>query len=424
VRASSAVPFAAGGRHQLVTLSLALLLASCSPAADGGGRTGGTGAGGATAGGGGDGGRGGTGGAGGGGAGATSAGGNGGGAGGSAGGTGGNPGSGGSGNTATGGGGGGAPDAAGGSGGSGGAPDGPAVQPEVRPMPGGPGKIVLVAGGGNGGDGTLAVMASTNRPFGAVTDPTNGDVYIAEQTSGKIRRIDDKGIISTVIGPGASGPGANIDLNQPHNLLFQPNTRNLFIGDTFAGRVIKMNVATGDVEAFAGAGTNVAANLGRTYCLGFDAAGKKLYVTGGGVTIIDLETRAVSRVNTASPRVIAVDSKSNVYIGGGANLRVANPAGMISDVMGSGGLSAPKHLSVDLDDNVIITDTESDTIRKYIVATKTVVKIAGTGGNGPGTLGGSPEQAGLNRPHGAYVDAQGRMFIADSLNNRVLRIDY
>jgi DNA-binding beta-propeller fold protein YncE len=97
---------------------------------------------------------------------------------------------------------------------------------------------------------------------------------------------------------------------------------------------------------------------------------------------------------------------------------------MISDVMGSGGLAAPKHLSIDNDDNVIITDTESDTIRKYVVATKTVVKIAGSGGNGGGTLGGSPEQATLARPHGAYVDAQGRIFIADSFNNRVLRIDY
>jgi DNA-binding beta-propeller fold protein YncE len=185
-----------------------------------------------------------------------------------------------------------------------------------------------------------------------------------------------------------------------------------------------MDAATGQVEVFAGSGSNLVPNLGRTYCLAFDAAGEKLYVTGGGVTIIDLKTKAVSRVNTATPRVIAVDSKSNLYLGGGGSLRMANPMGMISDVMGSGGLMGPKHLSVDNDDNVIITDTESDTIRKYIVATKTVVKIAGTGGNGQGTLGGSPEQAGLNRPHGAYVDAQGRMFIADSLNNRVLRIDY
>jgi hypothetical protein len=100
---------------------------------------------------------------------------------------------------------------------------------------------------------------------------------------------------------------------------------------------------------------------------------------------------------------------------------VADPMGRITDVMGSGGLSAPKHLSIDLDDNVIISDTESDTIRKWVAATKTVVKIAG---GGSGMLGGSPEMAQFNRPHGAFVDGQGRIFISDSFNDRVLRIDF
>ena len=288
------------------------------------------------------------------------------------------------------------------------------------PSSGGPGKIVLVAGGGNGGDGSPAVMASTARPFGVATDPMNGDVYIAEQTGGRIRRIDDKGIISTVMGTGATGPGGKIKLTQPHNLLFQPHSRNLFVGDTFAGRIIKMDAATGEAVVFAGAGGPIG-SPGRTYCLAFDAAGEHLYVTGGGVTIIDLKTMAVSHVNTATPRVIAVDSKSNLYLGGGASLSVADPMGKISAVMGSGGLSAPKHLSIDNDDNVIITDTESNTIRKYLIASKTVVKIAG---GGSGALDGDPNMAKLARPHGSFMDGQGRLFIADSFNNRVLRVDY
>lgn len=301
---------------------------------------------------------------------------------------------------------------------------GPAPLADRPPMTSGPGKIVLVAGGGSGGDGSPALMARLDRPFGAVTDPVTGELYIAEQGSNKIRKVDAQGMISTVVGAGASGSGGQLSLQQPHNLLFQPNTRNLFIGDTFAERVIKYDAATGQATVFAGRGSNVAPGVGRTYCLSFDAAGEHLYVTGGGVTIINLQTMAVTRVNTTTPRVIAVDSKKNVYLGAGNSLRVANAAGMVSDVMGSGGLNAPKHLSVDLDDNVIITDTESDTIRKYVIATRTVVKIAGTGGGGAGMLGGSPLLAEFGRPHGAYVDAQGRIWIADSFNNRIVRIDY
>jgi hypothetical protein len=131
-----------------------------------------------------------------------------------------------------------------------------------------------------------------------------------------------------------------------------------------------------------------------------------------------------SKVGSSPPRVIAVDSRRNLYFDAGNSLKVADPMGKISDVMGSGGLNAPKHLSIDLDDNVIIADTESNTIRKWVAASKMVVKVAGTGAAGTGTLGGAPEMAQLNRPHGAFVDGQGRIWISDSFNNRVLRIDY
>jgi sugar lactone lactonase YvrE len=280
------------------------------------------------------------------------------------------------------------------------------------PMSNGPAKIVLIAGGGSGGDGTPAAMASTDKPFGAVVDPLSGDVYIAEYGGHKVRRIDDKGIISTVMGAGATGPGGKITLGQPHNLIFQPNSHILFVADTFAGRVIRMDTTTGESDVFA-------SGLGTAYCLGFDPTGEHLYVNNG--SIIDVKTKMTTKVGIGSPRVIAVDSKRNLYFGGGASLSVADPMGKISAVMGSGGLSAPKHLYPDLNDDIIIADTESNTIRKYVVATKSVVKIAG---GGAGMLGGDPNMAKLARPHGVSVDGQGRIWIADSFNDRVLRIEY
>jgi sugar lactone lactonase YvrE len=290
--------------------------------------------------------------------------------------------------------------------------DSAAPKPDRPPLSNGPAKIVLIAGGGSGGDGSPAAMASTDKPFGAVADPLNGDVYIAEYGGHKVRRIDDKGIISTVMGAGATGPGGKITLGQPHNLIFQPNSHILFVADTFAGRVIRMDTTTGESDVFA-------TGLGRAYCLGFDASGEHLYVNDG--SIIDVKTKMTRKIGIGSPRVIAVDSKNDVYFGGGASLSVADPMGKISAVMGSGGLSAPKHLYADLNDDIIIADTESSTIRKYVVATKSVVRIAG---GGAGMLGGDPNDAKLSRPHGVSVDSQGRIWIADSFNDRVLRIDH
>jgi DNA-binding beta-propeller fold protein YncE len=305
------------------------------------------------------------------------------------------------------------------------APDGPALATDA-PASAGPAKIVLVAGGGNGGDGSPAVMAKLSEPFGTAVDPMTGELYIAEYTGGHVRKIDGKGIISTVVGAGASGPGGKITLGQPHDVLFQPGTRNLFIADTFANRVVKMNAATGEIAAFAGAGTQVAASITRTFHLAFDRAGAHLYVTDNGagkVAVIDLSSNAVTMIDAgANVRSIAVDSKGNLYLSNNnAILRKLDPMGASSNAVA--GLNAPKHLAVDGQDAVLIADTEIDVIKKWTPGAANAVKIAGTGAQGTGTLGGAPEQAAFNRPHGVSVDAQGRIYISDSDNNRVVRIE-
>jgi DNA-binding beta-propeller fold protein YncE len=306
--------------------------------------------------------------------------------------------------------------------------------PDLTPAPGdappsnGAAKIVLVAGGGSAGDGSPAVMAKLTEPFGTAVDPMTGEIYIAEYTGGHVRRVDSKGIISTVVGAGASGGGGKVTLGNPHDLLFQPGTRNLFIADTFANRVVKMDAATGETAVFAGAGTALAASMTRTFHLAFDQTGDHLYVTDNGagkVVVIDLKANTATSIDAgANIRAIAVDSKNNLYLSNNnATLRKIDAAGAVSTVLG-GGLNAPKHLAVDAADDLIIADTEISVIKRWSPGAASAVKIAGTGAMGTGTLGGAPEQAGLNRPHGVFVDAQGRIYVADSDNNRVLRIEH
>jgi len=222
------------------------------------------------------------------------------------------------------------------------------------------------------------------------------------------------------------GPGGSITLGQPHNLVFQPHSHILFVADTFAGRVIRMDTTTGEAAVFAGRGTPVAANAGTIYCLAFDPAGENLYLSAGGVTVINIQSKAVKTLGMPTPGILALDSKKNLYSVTGRNgtaLRVVDPAGAAMNVMGGGGLAAPKGIAIDLDDNVILAETESGTITRWSATARTITKLAG-GGGGTGTLGGAPAMAGLNRPHGVSVDGQGRIIIADSFNNRVLRIEY
>jgi sugar lactone lactonase YvrE len=85
-------------------------------------------------------------------------------------------------------------------------------------------------------------------------------------------------------------------------------------------------------------------------------------------------------------------------------------------------LNGPKHLWVDRDDSVLIVDSENNVIRRYLPRKNKVVLVAGTGKRGS-ALSSDPLKTELRQPHGVNVDGQGRIYISDSYNGRVLRID-
>jgi DNA-binding beta-propeller fold protein YncE len=118
-------------------------------------------------------------------------------------------------------------------------------------------------------------------------------------------------------------------------------------------------------------------------------------------------------------------------------LRAVDAAGTIRTVAGTGDagfagdggparraqLNGPKHISVDRDDTVLITDTENHVIRRYSPRDGTISRVAGTGTTGASGLDGPPDRCQLNRPHGAMVHpTSGEIYIADSENHRVLRL--
>jgi sugar lactone lactonase YvrE len=87
-------------------------------------------------------------------------------------------------------------------------------------------------------------------------------------------------------------------------------------------------------------------------------------------------------------------------------------------------LNGPKHIFAEASNDVLITDTENHVIRRYSPRDGSIRRVAGTGKQGAGGVGGPPEQCELNRPHGAVVHPRsGALYISDSENHRVLRVD-
>src|SRR5262249_49025398 len=162
-------------------------------------------------------------------------------------------------------------------------------------------------------------------------------------------------------------------------------------------------------------------------------------VAGNGQRGVPQDGSDARSAPLVDPRAVAADRKGNVYIleRSGHALRVVDADGKIRTVVGTGKagatgdggdarkatLNGPKHLGIDAEDNVLIADTENHVIRKYLPREGTIVRVAGTGKKGMAGLGGDPLKAELNQPHGVTVHASGMLYIADSSNNRVLRIE-
>jgi DNA-binding beta-propeller fold protein YncE len=332
-------------------------------------------------------------------------------------------------------------------------------------------KLVIVAGGGKATAGVPATEAQLNTPFGVDFDRA-GNMYIVELNGQRVLRVDAKGIFTIVAGTGKKGasgeggPAMQAEFNGMHSLAVAPDG-NVYLADTWNNRVRKLDVKAGTITTIAGTGEKgfsgdggpaLKAKFGGIYCVALDPRGQRLYLAdldNRRVRVLDLQSGIVTTVAgngkkgvptdgadarqepLVDPRAVAVDRKGNVYIleRSGHALRVVDRAGKIRTVAGTGvagnggdgpalkvAMRGPKHLYIDLNDNVIIADSANHVIREYRVADGRMVRLAGTGRKGSAGAGGPPLEVEMNEPHGVYVHPSGVLYIVDSNNHRVFKL--
>ncbi len=333
-------------------------------------------------------------------------------------------------------------------------------------------RLVLVAGGGDGGDGAPATAARLHNPFGVDFDKS-GTMYLVELEGGHVHAVDPKGIFSTIAGTGAKGdagdggPAKAAIFNAMHSLAIAPSGE-IYIADTLNNRVRKIDPRTGLISPFAGTGKKaysgdgvpaLMADCGGIYCIAFSPDAKTLFLVdldNRRIRAVDMQTGIIRLIAgngqrgvpadgaiardapLVDPRAVAADTTGNVYVleRGGHALRVVDGEGKIRTLAGTGQagpagddgpalqatLRGPKHICVDRDQNVVIADTDNHVIRKYMTRTGQLVRVAGTGKKGTAGVDGPPLMAEFNQPHGVCVDATGTLFIVDSLNDRVLKV--
>ena len=305
--------------------------------------------------------------------------------------------------------------------------------------------ISTLAGNGNagfGGDNGPATEALLNKPRGIAVDK-DGNVYIADQLTNRVRKVDRKGNITTVAGGTASAAAQSVQLNSPAGVAVDASG-DLYIVDQ-ASNTVRMIDSTGAISTFAGGGSeNVRARGVATEALLNNPTGIAVDSTGR-VLVSEAGNHAVTAVNESGristisdqvndARAVAVDGLGNIYVADAAKSRILkiDMTGVVTTVAGTGvagfegdggaatdaRLSNPQGVAVDAAGNLYIADTGNNRIRKVNV-TGVISTVAGTGTSGFSGDGGVAAKAQLSSPSGIAVDTAGNLYVSDAGNQRV-----
>jgi sugar lactone lactonase YvrE len=168
------------------------------------------------------------------------------------------------------------------------------------------GVITTVAGNGAGGyagDGNLATSAKLDRPLDVAFD-LSGNMYIADENNARIRKVDPDGIITTFAGTGSvgcdgnGGPAGAAALQNPNSIAIGPDGT-MYVTEQDCGIVRKIT-PSGTILPFIGNGVEG--------CAGFDGPAADVQVTGpehlrvglhGDVYVSDPDCSVIFRIDTS-----------------------------------------------------------------------------------------------------------------------------
>jgi streptogramin lyase len=329
---------------------------------------------------------------------------------------------------------------------------------------------------GFAGDGGPANKAKLDQPFDVAFDKA-GNLYFSDTFNHRIRRVDAKtGVITTVAGNGKKGFGGDggkatdAMLNEPYGIELDAEG-NLYIVDRLNYCVRKVDAKTAFITTVAGTGGKSGfggdggaadkALLVEPNGLCLDAKGN-LYiadVAGHRVRVVDLKAGTVATLigtgkgatngdggplkdaTTFGPRAIAMHPDGSLILverNGHCLRRIDLAKGTIDRFAGTGKkgyagdggkaldatFDGPKEIDIDRDGNVFVVDTENEAIRRIDAKSGVVTTVAGKGRTKTPGLGdgGSATAATLGRPHGVAVGPDGAIYIGDTNSHRIRKV--
>jgi cysteine-rich repeat protein len=283
----------------------------------------------------------------------------------------------------------------------------------------GVGVINTIAGGPGEGPPTLI----------GLTDPTflaarGSSVFVVGLNRPLIRALDTATGLMTVVAGRLSGGPLTLGVPAQETFLIAPSDMafdaegNLYVADAGGGRVLRIDAVTTVISSVAGdgiagfggdGGPSTTARLGAPRAIAFDAA--------GNLFIAEEANRRIRRVDGTTGIITTVAGN------GQACTAVTYPCGD-GGLATAAALDSLNYLAVDAAGNVFFTEWNvSNRVRRVDAVTGVVTTIAGAMADGFAGDGGPATAALFNLPLGLTFDAGGNLYVADTENGRVRRID-
>ena len=315
--------------------------------------------------------------------------------------------------------------------------------------------------------------AMINNPYGLTIGP-DGALYFCEIGNQRVRRLDlHTSILTTAAGngnkgySGDGGPATGASLNEPYEVRFD-RAGNMYFVEMQNHVVRRVDAKTRVITTVAGNGTAgfsgdggkaSLAQFKQPHSISFDRQGNLLVCDIGNQRIrkVDLKSGLIetwggngkrgkipegARIDDAplnGPRAIALARNGDMFLAlreGNAVYRIDGRSNKIyrfagtgeTGYTGDGGpaldakLAGPKGIAWSRDGGVYLADTENHTIRRIDLQTGLIRTVAGTGKRGDGPDDGDPLKCLLARPHGVFAAADGKVYIGDSEAHRVRKL--
>lgn len=319
-------------------------------------------------------------------------------------------------------------------------------------------------------------------PAGIAVGPDD-NIYVSDTINHVIRKITRPGIegqaweVSTLAGSGRegnrNGPGDSAEFNHPHGITLD-SEGNVYVCDT-QNHVIRMITPGGNVTKYAGTGDradvdlqlndcNLEIGTNRVTCSDARRVKVGMSVTGPNVpegatvrqkineTTIELSISAVAsgedlslsftggtknNVNFSEPIGLVFNDTKSLFVTNRGNHTVSQivygPEGLVRTLAGrlegfknGNGVSArfksPAGLTIDVENNLYVSDEFNHAVRKINTFTGAVTTVAGGDDPTAGFANGNPSESKFNCPTGLYFAKEKSLIVADTQNHSLRRI--